>query len=159
MTAAGGAFHLAEVAVGADAAFAELGQEFGFEVGRNGVLEALGFVVNLPPLHAEKLGEHAFDEVMAEGEFAGNFSSGGGEADVAIGLDANQAVFFEAAEGHGNRGSGDIKPVGEAGRDDRFTFALGFEDGFEVVLFGDGDHLRRLYDGGLIMVNSGCKNL
>lgn len=97
MAAAGGAFHLAEVAVGADAIFSELGEEFGFEVGGNGVLEALGFVVNLPPLHAEKFGQHALDEVMAEGELAGDFAAGGGEANVTVGEDADQAIFFQAA--------------------------------------------------------------
>lgn len=56
MTATGGAFHLTHVAVGADAAFAEFGEEFAFEIGRDGMLEAFGFVVNLPPFHAEELG-------------------------------------------------------------------------------------------------------
>jgi hypothetical protein len=140
VAAAGGAFHLAEVAVRAGSGLAELGEEFGFEIGRDGVLEALGLVVNFPPFHAEDFGQHAFDEVVAEGEFAGDLASGGGEAEVAVGLDADQAVFFQAADRHGDGGSGDFEPVGEAGGDDGFAFALGFEDGFEVVLFRDGDH-------------------
>ena len=41
MAAAGGAFHFAEVAVRTGAAFAQLGQESGFEVGRNGMLQSL----------------------------------------------------------------------------------------------------------------------
>ena len=56
MAATGGAFHLAHIAVRADAAFAEFGEEFGFEIGRDGVLEAFGFVVDLPPFHAEEFG-------------------------------------------------------------------------------------------------------
>ena len=85
-------------------AFAQLGQEFGFEVGRDGVFEALGFIVDLPPLHAEEFRQHAFDQVVAEGEFAGDLAAGGGEADVTVGWDANQAVFFQTTHGHGDGG-------------------------------------------------------
>jgi hypothetical protein len=154
MAAAGGALHLAEITVRTGAGLAELGEEFGFEVRRDSVLEALGLVVDLPPLHSEKLGQHAFDEMVAEGEFTGDLAAGSGEAHVSVGLNADEAVFFQAADGHSNGGRGDCEPVGEAGGDDGFAFTLGFEDGLEIVLFGDGDHLGRLYDGGLIMVNS-----
>jgi hypothetical protein len=104
MAATGGTFHLAQVAVRADSSFAEFGQQLGFEVRRDGVFETLGFVVNLPPLHAEKLGQHAFDEMVAEGEFAGNFAASGGEAQMSVGLDAHQAVFFQTAHRHGDSG-------------------------------------------------------
>jgi len=147
MAPAGGAFHLAHVAVRADAAFAEFGEKFGFEVGGDGVFEALGFVVDLPPFHAEEFGQHALDEVMAEREPAGDLAAGGGEAEVAVGLNTDEGIFLQAAHGHGNGGSGDFEPVGEAGGDHGFAFALGFEDGFEIVFLGDGDHLGRLYDG------------
>ncbi len=140
MAATGGAFHFTEIPVRADAIFAELGEKFGFKVRRNGVLEALGFVVNLPPLHSEEFREHTLDQVMAEGELAGDPASGGCEADVPVGEDADEAVLFKAAEGHGDGGSGDLKPIGESGGDNGFAFGLSLEDGFEVVLFGHGDH-------------------
>jgi len=54
MAPAGGAFHLAHVAVRTDAAFAEFGEELGLEVWGDGVFEALGFIVDLPPFHPEK---------------------------------------------------------------------------------------------------------
>lgn len=85
--------------------------------------------------------------MVAEGEFAGDFAPGGGETDVTVGQNADQAVFFQTAQGHGDGGSGDLEPIGEARGDYGFSFAFGFEDGFEVVLFGDSDHLGRLYDG------------
>ena len=66
LTATGGAFHFAEIAVGTGASGAEFGQQLCFEVGGDGVLQAFGFVVNLPPFHAEEFGEHAFDEMMAQ---------------------------------------------------------------------------------------------
>jgi|SRR5579863_4379922 len=158
MTATGGAFHLAHIAVRADAAFAELGEEFGFEVGGDGMFEALGFVVNFPPFHAEEFGEHAFDEVMAKGELAGDLASGGGEAEVAVGLNADEGIFFQAAHGHGDGGCRDFEPVGEAGGDDGFAFALGLEDGFEIVFLGDGDHFSD-YTMGLSVVNEKDKTL
>ena len=90
--------------------------------------------------------------MVAEGELAGDFAAGGGEADVAVGLNADQAVFFQTAQGHGDGGSGDFEPVGEARGDDGFAFAFGLEDGFEVVFFGDGDHWGD-YTTELSMVN------
>jgi hypothetical protein len=156
MAAAGGAFHFAQVAVRAGAFFAELGEEFGFEIGGDGVLEALGFVVNLPPFHAEKFGEHAFDQMVAESQLAGDFAPSGGEADVAVGLNADEGIFFQAAQSHGYGGSGDFEPVGEPGGDYGFAFAFGFEDGFKVVLFGDSDHWRD-YTTWLIVVKDRCR--
>ena len=47
-------------------AFAQLLSQFGFESRRNGVLQPLGFFVNLVPLHPEDLAQHALDEVMAQ---------------------------------------------------------------------------------------------
>jgi hypothetical protein len=148
MAAAGGTFHLAQIAVRTDSAFAQLGEEFGFEVGGDGVLEALGFIVDLPPFHAEEFAQHAFNEMVAEGELAGDLAAGGGETDVAIALDADECVLFKAAHGHGDGGGGDFQPVSETRRDNGFAFTLGFEDRFEIVFFGDGDHLERLYDLG-----------
>jgi len=36
-----------------------------------------------------------FDKVMAEGELAGDFAAGSGEADVTIGLNADEGIFFQ----------------------------------------------------------------
>jgi len=85
--------------------------------------------------------------VVAEGEFAGDFATGGGEANVAVGLDANQAVLLQTAYGHGDGGRRDFQPIRESCRDDGFSFTLGLEDGFEIVFLGDSDHLGRLYLG------------
>src|SRR5580693_1074435 len=61
LTAAGGAFHLAHIAVRAQASLAELGEKLGFEVGGDGVLQAFGLIMYLPPLHAEQFGQHPLD--------------------------------------------------------------------------------------------------
>src|SRR3984885_16148168 len=97
MSATGGALHLTHVAMRADSSFAKFGEEFGFEVGRDGVLEAFGFVVDLPPFHAEEFGEHAFDEVVAQRELAGDLAAGGGETKVAIGFKAGPGTLFQRA--------------------------------------------------------------
>ncbi len=80
--------------------------------------------------------------MVAEGKLAGDSASGGGEANMAIGEYPNQAIFLKPAEGHGDGRRGDPEPVGEAGGDDPFSFRFSLEDGFEVILFGDGDHCR-----------------
>ena len=74
--AAGGAFEFTQVAVRTRAAGAQFRQELGFEIGRDGVLQALGLVVNFPPFHAKHFGEHALDQMMAEGELAGDLAAG-----------------------------------------------------------------------------------
>ncbi len=117
------------------------------------MFEALGLIVNAVPLHAEDLAEHALDEVMALGEFAGDLATGGSEADAAIGVDAHETIFLEAAQGHGDCGRRDFEPVGERGGDDGFAFAFGLENGLEVILFGDGDHVMGIIRRELSGVN------
>jgi len=88
--------------------------------------------------------------VMAKGGAIGGFFAAAGEADDAVGFDVHEAVTFEALEGHGDGGGGDGEPMSQCGRDDVVAFGFGFEDGFEVVLFGDGDgfgHFSSLIGG------------
>ena len=108
------------------------------------MFEALGFIVNLPPFHAEKFGQHTFDKVVAKSKLAGDLTAGGGEAHMAVRGDANQTVLFQTAHGHGNGGRRDFEPVREAGGDDRFSFTLSLEDGFEIIFFRDSNHLREI---------------
>ena len=104
------------------------------------MFEALGFVVDLPPFHTEHFGQHPFDEVVTEDKFAGDLTSGGGEADFARSADAHQAIFFKATQRHRNGRWRDFQQMCESGGDHRFTLGFGFEDGLEVILLGDGDH-------------------
>jgi hypothetical protein len=103
------------------------------------VFEALGLGVDFVPLHTEDFGQHAFDQVMPERGAIGGLFAAGGQADDAVRLHFHKAVAFEAFESHGYGGGGNGEPVGERGGDDVVAFGFGFEDGFEVVLFGDGD--------------------
>ena len=61
--------------MGAGSAFAELLLEFGLEGRRNGVLQPLGFFVNLVPLHAEDFTQHALDEMVAKRGAIGGFAA------------------------------------------------------------------------------------
>ena len=113
--------------------------EFGFEVGGDGVLHLLGFVVDFVPLHFEDFGEHAFNEIVAADKPFGDFTAGTGEGDASVAGDFNQAVAAEAPGGHGDGGRGDVKPAGESGGDYKLPFGFGFGDGLEVIFFGYGD--------------------
>jgi hypothetical protein len=103
------------------------------------VLQLFGFVVDFVPLHAENFGEHAFDQVMALEDAVGDFAALLFERDFARGADVNESVALQAADGHGDGGSGDFEPAGQGRGDDGLTFGFGLGDGLQVVLFGDGD--------------------
>lgn len=128
-----------EIAVGAGSLFAQLFDQQSFESGGDGVLEALGLVVDLVPGHAEDLREHALDEVVAEGGAVGGFASGGGEAEDAVVVDFDKSIAAKAAKGHGDSRRRDGEPVGEGGRDHGASLALGFENRLEVVFLRNGD--------------------
>src|ERR1700728_2011520 len=138
--ATGRAFEFAQIAVRTGAARTQFRQKLGLEVRRDGMLQALRLVVNLPPLHAKKFGEHAFDQMMTQCQFAGNLAAGLSQANLAATRDPHQAVFLQAAQGHGDRGRRDLQQVRQARRDYLFALAFRFEDRLEVVLLGDGNH-------------------
>ena len=68
------------------------------------MLQAFGLIVHLEPFHAEDFEEHAFDQVMPQRQLVRDAAPGGGQSDLAVLVHAYQPVFFQAAEGHGNRG-------------------------------------------------------
>jgi len=138
-----GSFRKHAIAVWTLAFLTEALNELGLEGGGDDVLEALGFGVNLVPFHAEDFGEHALDEVMAEGGAMRGFAAFRGELERAVGGGVDVAVFAETAKGLGDSRRGDPEPLGEEGRDDGVAFALSLNDGLEVVLFGDGDFCCR----------------
>ena len=58
------------------------------------MLQALRFLMNFDPAHAENLREHALDQVMAKNGLPGNLPSFGSQLDAAALLDADQSVSF-----------------------------------------------------------------
>jgi hypothetical protein len=125
--------------VRAGAAFAELLSELGLEGRRDGVLEPLGFFVNLVPLHAEDLAQHALDEVMAQGGAIGGFAALLGQAYDAVGAHQDEAIALEALEGHGHGRRRDFKPMRERGRNHLEAFGVGLKNGLQVVFLRDVD--------------------
>ena len=92
--------------------------------------------------------------MVTKSKFAGDLAAFGGEAHLTAGLDTHQAIFLQAAQRHGHGRRRDFQQVREASGDDGFAFGLGFEDGLEIVLFGDGDHWGDYTAEGLIIVNT-----
>ena len=106
------------------------------------MLQALSFIVHLPPLHTEKFSQHAFNQVMTQRELPGDLASCCRQSDLAITLHAHQFILLQPAQSHGHGRRRNLQQVGQTRRDHRFTLALGCQDGLEIVFFGDGDHLR-----------------
>ena len=84
-------------------ATSQLSQQLGFEVGRDGVFQALSLVVHLVPFHAEHLSEHPLDQMMAKRELACDLASGRRQSHMAVHLHSHESVLFKAAQCHGHR--------------------------------------------------------
>jgi hypothetical protein len=139
LTAEGGGIEFGVGAVRAGFAGTEFAGEEFFEVLGNGMFEALGFLVDLEPLHTEDFDKHPLNEVVAIEDAIGNLATFGGELDVPAGGNVEIAVALEAANSHGNGGWGDMEPAGDGSGDDGLTLRFRLGDGFKVVLLGDGD--------------------
>ena len=81
------------------------------------MLQAFGLIMHFVPFHAEHFREHAFDQVMAQGELARDFAARRGKTHLAA-LHSHQAVFLKTSERHGYCWRGNRKPVGQSSRDD-----------------------------------------
>ena len=103
------------------------------------MLQALGFLVNVNPFHAENLEEHALDQVMAKNGSLGDLASFGGQLNAAL-LQGDQSVSSQPLEGRGDRRWRYAKPMGQERGDHRLPFRLSLGNGLEIVLFGNGDH-------------------
>ena len=127
--------------MGTRAATAEALDKLRLKVRGDGVFQALGFIVHLVPLHAEKLGEHALDEVVAQGKLVRDLPACSSQSYLTAGQDAHQTVSLQAAQCHGHRRRRNGEPVRQGRRNDGLALAFGFENGLEVVFLGDGNHL------------------
>ena len=105
------------------------------------MFQAFGFVMHFVPRHAEYLMQHAFDEVMAGDKLPRDLASIGSELNAAILAHGDQAVALQSPQSHGDSGRRHGEPMGQASGDHLFAFALGFQNGLEVVFFGNCDHM------------------
>src|SRR5271169_4288126 len=143
----GGTLEFSQVAVRTRNSTPKFGEQPGLEIGRDCMFQTFRFVVDFVPFHSENFGEHALDQVVANGQLAGDLLSGSGQANASVDVHPHQTVFLQSAHGHGYGRGRNFEPVRERGRNDGFPFALGLENRLKVVLFGDGDHVSRLYGG------------
>ena len=128
------------VAVGVGGGASEVGIDLVEEFVADGVLEALGFIVDLGPIEREDADEEGLDQAVAADDAEGNGSAFGRELDSGVTLVADEFVGREPLDhggdgaGSDGEGVGDIACRGLVGR----GAGLKEEDGLEVVLDGDG---------------------
>ena len=79
----------------------QLFDQFLLEIGRNGVLELFGFIVDLVPLQPEHLGQHPLDQVVPVEQPAGDFASRRRERNLPLAADLDQSVALEPLDRHG----------------------------------------------------------
>ncbi len=77
-------------------------------------------------------------------KLAGDFLSRSRQPDAAVGIHPHQSVFLQTAHRHRHGRRRNLEPVRQSSRNDGFAFALSLENRFEVVLFGDRDHVRSI---------------
>ena len=82
--------------VGATASGTEAFQEKGLDFGRDGMLEAFGFVVGFGPGEADNVGEEHLGELMAKSHAFGELAALARKIDAAGTIDADQIVTGEA---------------------------------------------------------------
>ncbi len=103
------------------------------------MLQALRLLVNLVPLHAEDLAEHALDEVMTQGRAIGRLAPHRGEPHDAVCAHLYEAVALQPLERHGHGRRRDLKPVRERGGNYLPALRLRLEDGLQVVFLRNVD--------------------
>ena len=123
----------------------ELSQQSSLEIRRNRVLEPLSLIMHLVPFHPKNLGEHAFNQVVANRQFAGNLPSSSRQPHASVRIHPHQSIFLQPAHRHGYSRRRDFEPVRERSGDDSFPFTLGFENRLQVVFFRDCNHVCLLY--------------
>ena len=126
-------------------ASAQLLDQAALEIGGNGVLELLRFVMHFVPLHTEDLGQHALDQVMPVQQALGDFVTLCGQRDLPFLAYPNQAIPLEPPDCHGDRGRRHVEPALQSGGDDCLPLRFGLGDRLEVVFLRNGDlHAIRL---------------
>jgi len=79
--------------MGTDAPITQLCDQLFFKCSRNCVLQPLRFVVDFVPCHTERLGQHAFNQVMSKDRSLSNLPTFGGELNTSVTIHSDHAVF------------------------------------------------------------------
>ena len=127
------------IAVRTSSAFSQSFAQLAFEIGGDGVLQLLGFIVDLVPFHAEDFCEHALDEVVPVQETVRYSPAGARESDLPFAAYADELIALEPPDGHGNGRRRNLEPAYQRRGNYVLAFRFRLGDGFEVVLLRDGD--------------------
>ena len=120
-------------AMGATASVTEAFQKKGLDFGRDGMLEAFGFVVSFGPREADNVGEEHLGELMAKSHTLGELAALAGEVDAAGTIDANEVVAREAFERSGDSGRCDGELFRETRTDGGLPFFEHFPNCFQII--------------------------
>ena len=121
------------VAVGACRGVVEDLDKTGFDLVRDDVLPAVGFLVHLVPGETDDVGEEPFCEPVLADDAGGELLARSGKRQRPS-LDFHVTVFTKAVDHLRDRGGGVADPFGQASLDDVATFLLEIEDGLQVLL-------------------------
>ena len=124
------------VAVRAGGRVAEQQDELLLDVGRDGVLPAVGLLVDLLPLEPDDVDEEPLGEAVAPHDRGRHLAALVGEAEAAVVEQLGVAVVDEAVHRLRHRGRREPEPLHQPGPDRDDALLLDLEDGFEVLLGG-----------------------
>ena len=86
------------------AAATQLARQPRLEIRRNRVLQALRLIVDLVPLHAKDLRQHALDQVMAQRSALGDLAAGAGQAHATVALHPHKTILAQPTQSHADGG-------------------------------------------------------
>jgi hypothetical protein len=108
-------------------------EEKSFNFWRDGVFEALGFIMRFGPREAYDVGEQHFGELMAKGHAFRDTAAFAGEIDVAVARNRDEIVAAHAFDGGGDGRRCDVEFLGKARANGWQALFEELPDGFEVV--------------------------
>ena len=106
-------------------------------LGRNAVLEALGFFVRARPFEADHVGEQLFGEAVAQDQMLRDAFALGRKLDLAAAANAQVAAAGHALERSGDGRRSHAKIFGQARADRHLLFLDDFPDGLQIVFLRD----------------------
>ena len=123
------------IAVRTGPALAQFFPQFALEGRRNRVLQPLRLFVNLVPLHAEDLAQHALDQVVPQRRPVSRLSSRRRQAHNPVRAHLHKTIPLQPLQRHGHRGGRNLKPVRQHRRNHLVPLGLSLQNGLQVILF------------------------
>ena len=112
-------------------------QQKSFDLRRDGVFEALCFIVRFGPRQADNVGEQHFGELVTECHAFGNGAAFAREIDMAVASDRDEIIAAHTLERGSDGGRSYAKFFGQSRADGRLALFEELPDSFEVIFLGD----------------------